>query len=244
MLPVGQTNSVVLTTTASEATEVVAFATAAGAQREPIDPNLANNSAVRAVGVADAFSVGAVQQLGNSTALSIDAGDVNGDSVLDLVVGTISGQPVQIFLGAPLRESCMCQRDFQATPISIPDTGANAGVALGDFNNNGTLDLVVANGGGQPDTVWLNDGAGNFAQSATLDPSNGRDVAVGDFNNDGNLDFAVAANTPNPVYFGNGNGGFGAPVLLGDEISLGRSCRPNDQRQSRRYRVCKRRRAE
>ena len=175
---------------------------------------------MRAVGVADAFSIGAVQQLGNSTALSIDAGDVNGDSVLDLVVGSVSGQPVQIFLGAPVRESCMCQRDFQTAPISIPDTGANEGVALGDFDNNGALDLVVANGGGQPDTVWLNDGAGNFAQSVTLDPSNGRDVAVGDFNDDGNLDIAVAANTPNPVYFGNGNGGFAAPVLLGDAVSL------------------------
>ena len=54
-----------------------------------------------------------------------------------------------------------------------------------------------------------------------LQPSNGRDVAVGDFNNDGNLDFAVAANTPNPVYFGNGDGTFTGPTLLGDDISLG-----------------------
>ena len=221
LLPVGQTNAIVLTTTASEATEVVAFATSAGTQREPIDPNLANNSAVRAVGVADSFSVGAVQNLGNSTILSVDAGDVNGDAVVDIVVGTASGEPVQVFLGAGLRDSCMCQRDFQTTPISIPDTGANEGVALGDFNNNGTLDLVVANGAGQPDTVWLNDGAGNFTQSAALDPSNGRDVAVADLNDDGNLDFAVAANTPNPVYFGDGNGGFSAPTLLGNEISLG-----------------------
>jgi hypothetical protein len=68
----------------------------------------------------------------------------------------------------------------------------------------------------------MNDGAGNFALSDTLEPSNGRDVAVGDFNGDGNMDIAVAANSPNPVYFGNGNGTFGNSTLLGtDEISMG-----------------------
>jgi hypothetical protein len=222
-LPVGETASVSLTTTASQSTEVVAFATSAGSQAIPIDPNLADNSAVRAVGVAESFSVGAVQNLGDSTILSVDAGDVNGDGVNDIVVGTGPGRPVQIFLGDALRETCQCQRDFQAAPISIPDNGTNEGVKLGDFDNNGTLDLVVANGGGQADTVWLNDGSGNFTQviDPVLQPSNGRDVAVGDFNNDGNLDFAVAANTPNPVYFGNGDGTFSGPTLLGDETSLG-----------------------
>jgi hypothetical protein len=220
-LPIGETVAVELSTAASQSTEVVAFATTAGAQPIPIDPNLANNSAVRAVGVAESFSQGAVQILGDAAILSMAAGDVNGDGAPDIVAGTESGRPVQIFLGAAPRESCGCQRDFETAPLTVPDTGANRGVALADFDNNGTLDLVIANGADQPDAVYLNDGAGNFSPAVILEPSNGRDVAVGDFNNDGNLDIAVAAGSPNPVYFGDGSGGFSAPILLGDQNSSG-----------------------
>jgi hypothetical protein len=47
-LPVGASTPTVITTTTSEATEVVAFATAAGAENLPIDPNEEDNSAVEA----------------------------------------------------------------------------------------------------------------------------------------------------------------------------------------------------
>jgi VCBS repeat-containing protein len=225
-LPVGESASVSFTTTASQVTEVVAFGTAAGAFEVPIDPNISDNSAVRAIGVAESFSDGAVQFLGSSTIRSMAAGDFNGDGRVDLVVGTAAGEPVQVYLGDDPRESCGCQRDFVGTPISIPDTGANEGIAVADFDNDGNLDFVVANGGGQPDVVYHNTGSGNFAVSAVLAPSNGRDVAVGDFNNDGNADIAIAATSPNPVYFGDGAGGFGAGILLGDvesfDVAVGR----------------------
>ncbi len=220
-LPIGETVAVQLSTTASQATEVVAFATSAGAQPVPVDPNPNNNSAVRAVGVAESLSRGAVQVLGKASILSIDAGDVNGDGALDIVAGTGSASAVQVYLGAAARESCGCRRDFEAAPLVVPDMGANSGIALADFDNNGTLDLAVANNGGQPDTVYANDGAGNFSLIQALAPSNGQDVEVGDFNNDGNLDIAVAAMGPNRVYFGNGNGGFDALVLPGDHASGG-----------------------
>jgi VCBS repeat-containing protein len=218
--------SVSFTTTASQATEVVAFGTAAGALAVPIDPNISDNSAVRAVGIADSFSDGAVQFLGDSTIRSVAAGDFNGDGRLDLIVGTAAGQPIQIYLGDEPRESCGCQRDFLATSISVPDTGSNEGIAVADFDNDRNLDFVIANSGGQPDAVYRNDGAANFALAIALPPSNGRGVAVGDFNNDGNMDIAIAATSPNSVYFGDGAGGFGDAILLGDaesfDVAVGR----------------------
>jgi hypothetical protein len=218
---VGNTLPIVFTTSTTQATEIIAFATAQGALPVPIDPNLEDNSVVRAVGVAESFSAGAVQNLGSASIRSVTAGDVNNDGALDIVVGTGAGQPVQVFFGDALRETCQCQRDFLIAPISVPDTGSNEGVALADFDGNGALDIVIANGGGQADTVYGNDGAGNFILIATLDPSNGQDVAVGDFNGDGNMDIAVAATSPNPVYFGNGNGGFTLHTTLGNADSYG-----------------------
>jgi hypothetical protein len=59
-----------------------------------------------------------------------------------------------------------------------------------------------------------------LVDTPTLGLTNANDVAVGDFNNDGDMDIAIAASSPNPVYFGNGNGGFGNPTLLGNDNSL------------------------
>jgi hypothetical protein len=225
-VPVGGSPSIAFTTTTSVATEIVAFGTAAGAQRVPIDPNEEDNSDLIAAGVADSFSTMAVQDLGNTSIRSVAAGDVNGDGAPDIVVGTASGQPVQVYFADVPRESCNCQRDFLSAPISIPDTGANTGVALADFDGNGTLDLVVANSGDQDDIVYSNDGNGNFSPRHTLGPSNANDVAVGDFNNDGNVDIVVAASSPNLVYFGNGNGTFGNATSLGNNdtrsVAVGR----------------------
>jgi hypothetical protein len=221
-LPVGATLSTVLTTTTSQASEVVAFATAAGADNLPIDPNDEDNSALEAAGVADAFSVGAVQQLGSLSVRSVTTGDVNADGRVDIVVGTTAGQPVQVFLSDVPRESCQCPRDFVAVAIPIPDTAANEGVALADFDNNGSLDLVVANGGGLTDNVYLNDGAGNFTaiSPSPLGASFAQDVAVGDFNNDGNRDIAIADVGANAVYLGNGAGGFSLEGPLGSANSV------------------------
>jgi hypothetical protein len=198
-LAIGEAISVVLTTVTSAVGDVVAFATAANIDPLPLDPNLADNSRQIAVGVAEEFSNGAVEVLGNASVLSMAAGDVNADGAADLVVGTVAGQPVQIYLSDGYR-------DFLIPPISLPDTSANEGVALADFDNNGTLDLAVANGGGQPDVVYSNDGVGNFTLLWDLDsaasaggaegnfavnalpaPTSSHDVAVADFNSDGKV---------------------------------------------------------
>ncbi|HNP37028.1 MAG TPA: FG-GAP-like repeat-containing protein, partial [Woeseiaceae bacterium] len=221
-LPVDTTSQVILTTVTSEVSDVLVSATAQSADALPIDPNLADNLVVKAVGVGLTFSFGAVQNVGSIDAHAIDAGDINGDGVTDIVVGTAAGQPVQIFFADAPRESCNCQRDFAvpAPPVSIPNTGNNEGVALGDVDNNGTLDLVIATGDGQNDLVYSNDGSGNFTLLATLEASFAEAVALADFNNDGNLDIVIAALGPNLVYLGDGAGGFALELTLGEANSM------------------------
>ena len=89
-------------------------------------------------------------------------------------------------------------------------------VATGDFNNDGKLDLVVANSSSSTVSVLLSNGDGTFTKTVT-DPSTGsgpRSVAVGDFNNDGNLD-VVTANAGNlSVLLGKGDGTFQAASTI------------------------------
>ena len=94
-----------------------------------------------------------------------------------------------------------------------------AAVAPGDYDRDGTLDVVVVSAAG-PVLLLRGDGTGGLAApvqvGTVLDP---RDVVAGDFNRDGKLDLAVASAGSDSVAFfsGNGSGGFAleAPVSIG-----------------------------
>jgi hypothetical protein len=86
-------------------------------------------------------------------------------------------------------------------------------VAVGDFNNDSRLDIVVANSGTNNVGIFLSNGSGTFSNQITY--STGLDsqpysVAVLDFDNDTQLDIAVANYGSNSlvIYFGDGNGSF------------------------------------
>jgi hypothetical protein len=86
-------------------------------------------------------------------------------------------------------------------------------VAVGDFNDDGKLDLAVANGGSNAVSILLGTGTGSFGVATNFGVgTNPESVAVGDFNGDGKLDLAVVNDTSNNVsiLLGTGTGSFGA----------------------------------
>lgn len=166
-----------------------------------------------------AFGPEARFKTGGVNVSSVAIGDFNADGVPDLATvirgSTQSGSGVVIFLG--LGNGTFGQPDLFAAgnePYSV---------AVGDFDEDGIQDLVVANetfrctlDGCEPAvpgdvSVLLGRGDGAFeAQSRFGAGRRPSAVAVGDFNGDGNEDLAVAnsgsANVS--ILLGTGDGGF------------------------------------
>ncbi|MFH1368656.1 MAG: FG-GAP-like repeat-containing protein [Elusimicrobiota bacterium] len=71
---------------------------------------------------------------------------------------------------------------------------SDGGVAFGDYDNDGDLDLVVTGSGGFE--VYKNNN-GSFVVGQDLGGLTGGDAAWGDFDNDGDLDLAVCGNDGN-----------------------------------------------
>ncbi|CAM4809506.1 unnamed protein product [Rotaria magnacalcarata] len=134
-------------------------------------------------------------------------GDVNNDSHLDIIVANSWNNNVGIFLG---------HGDGNFSNQTTYSTGASSvpvSVAVGDFNDDGRLDIVTANYWAFNISIFLNYGNGTFSNRTTYSTgsvSKPNSVVVGDFNNDSKLDIAVTnQGSENIVIFlGYGNGSF------------------------------------
>ncbi|MFL5732370.1 MAG: FG-GAP repeat domain-containing protein [Chloroflexia bacterium] len=121
---------------------------------------------------------------------------------------------------APAAPSAVCV-SFGFGAATNFGVGANpVGMATGDFNRDGNLDLAAANFQTNTVSVLLSNGTGGFGVATNFLTGNGPNaVAVADFNRDGNPDLAVAdfgvPSTNVSVLLGTGTGSFGAASTFG-----------------------------
>jgi hypothetical protein len=99
---------------------------------------------------------------------------------------------------------------------------ANAvAIASGDFNNDGKLDVALADPVAGTVDIMLGKGNGLFTAGKTVQALNPNSVAAADLNGDGNLDLVTVAYNLNivNVLLGNGRGGFTPSEILIENAS-------------------------
>lgn len=153
-------------------------------------------------GVEGEFVETALDAVINQYSQGVATGDVNGDNVPDLYIGTMSGgSQNKLFLG---------DGDGTFTPSNIAgDTSNVRSVAIGDIDNDTDNDIYVGVTDG-PNFFWINDGEANFTQYFV--PGDHEDtisVYLGDIDGDSDLDArSVGLNGPNKILINDGTGTF------------------------------------
>jgi hypothetical protein len=141
-------------------------------------------------------------------------GDIDGDGDLDLMVTRgLRASEQQIWLHRNLGEGVL---DAGAL---VHNALRASGLALGDLDRDGDLDLVISNFAG-PSVVLRNDNTGGFTVWTTVGDGaslghGAKALALGDLNGDGLLDLALASATgQNMIYWNRGASLFvtGIPV--------------------------------
>ena len=110
--------------------------------------------------------------------------------------------------------------DGSFTRVDIAAPGNPRGLAAGDVNNDGKVDLLYSAWATGAVQVLIGDGAGRFTRGITYQSAaqNPQGLATADFNHDGHLDVAVAYTgaTGLRILYGNGGTAFSARTVPGE----------------------------
>jgi hypothetical protein len=141
--------------------------------------------------------------------MGVDFGDYDNDGLLDLFVATFEGEPDSLYHAT--RSGIFEYASINAGIDQATRNMVGFGTKFIDINNNGWLDIVIANGHihdnedlldkfnhyPQPMQLFMNQGGHLFmemsqhAGPAFTTPMVGRGLAIGDINNDGLLDIVA-----------------------------------------------------
>lgn len=143
---------------------------------------------------------------------SVSAADFNGDGYLDLVVAayTDTGRSAVMLLDG------VGDGTFR-TLVATPAGSSFYPLAVADFDDNGTPDVILGDGGMNDLSLLLGQGDGSFGSEIRLASGHAPyGLAVGDFNGDGHLDVASANSQSNDVTvdLGHGDGTFTDPITV------------------------------
>ena len=188
------------------------------------DPILENNSDLASAQVVARFSEGPTQVVSVSGA-GVDAGDLDGDGRIDLVVTA----------GQTLIFSNNGNRAVNTPGIGLgTDTGGSA-VTLLDWNGDSSLDIAVGGLAGRTAEVFVNNGSGGFSSSDQL--VGGAvgilaDMIGADLNNDGRSDLLLTGSTGTVILHSRSQGGFDQTSLssgAGLDLAIADIDRDGDQ---------------
>ena len=165
-------------------------------------------------------STPAIELKGDGAAtVAVEWGDINRDGALDLIVGKV-GAPAQIYFNHPDSKPAYLR---PSPEWRSQESGPTSDIALGDLDNDGGLDLVVADfGSNRQIRVYLNRGNGfGTTASYSLPSPNAYSIALGDMDGDGYLDLAVGTSGAPKRVYRNVNGRFqAAPTWVSSDADL------------------------
>ncbi|CAF3463785.1 unnamed protein product [Rotaria socialis] len=145
--------------------------------------------------------------LNASRPVFIVAGDFNHDNLVDIIIASNGTYCIDIFLGngdGTLRYYRAYSTGYDSSPVAM---------AVGDFNQDNSLDIAVANSGTDNVGIFLGIGDGTFTKQYTYSTSlnsNPSSIITGDLDNDNHLDLLVTNSGTGSIgiFLGNGNGTF------------------------------------
>jgi hypothetical protein len=158
-----------------------------------------------------------------ATPYIVSAADVDGDGDLDVLAACLGSNVI-----SQLRNDGRGNFAPPASNSTVSVSGSPYGMAVGDVDNDGNLDVVTANANSSSVSVRLNNGSGSFTPHPTMPELTvaygPQSIVLGDLDGDGDLDLV----TPSAQFSGvvsvrlnNGAGVFAPPPGTGGLVAVG-----------------------